>query len=308
MTVVPAIPLTTETLAALAGEAPNQTPTVGASPGETLTGGLPAQSKVPSKRKGRVAATPINAWTKPSDLLPFRPFEKSPRGEQWAVSDQGKQWISQRIPSFSNMEPPGGLPTDEVTNRVMTHRQWWTSELSKMYMANWPNFDSEEVLGTQYTPKQKVLHDERVISFIEYALRRQRQGPSVKESASDLLSLLVNRVRKPVPYNLWAQHDDAVDTDARELAQQEARWEDTNNHISVLMEKRKLLFEQLPQEKQAYWITQAAEAKAPALTPEEFIAAIPKVYGMMGDSYRDQIDFHGLVICGGKSPNGEISS
>ncbi|KIJ30818.1 hypothetical protein M422DRAFT_53614 [Sphaerobolus stellatus SS14] len=270
----------------------------------TPTGAASVEVKASSK-KSHAQAAPINAWTKPSDLLAFRPFEKSPRGEQWAVSDDGKQWISQRMTSFSNMEPPGGLPVDEVTKRVMTHRQWWMSELTKMYMANWPDFNVQEVLGTAYTTKQKALHDERIISFIEYALRRQQPASSSKDAASDVLSLLVNRVRKPVAYNVWAQHDETVDTKAKELAVKEPRWEDSANHLSVQMEKRKLLFERLPADEQEHWNKMAAETKAPTLSQEDCIAAIPKVYGMMGDSVRNHIDFHCLVLCGGKSPKGD---
>ncbi|KIJ38800.1 hypothetical protein M422DRAFT_258433 [Sphaerobolus stellatus SS14] len=123
----------------------------------------------PSKRSKRgKAETSANEWTKPSDKLNHRPFEKISRGEQWAVHEQGKFWISQRLPSFMNMDhPPGGLPYDEATNRQLTHRQWWTRELGKAYMENWPDFELQEVLGVNYTPAQKALHDEVVRATLE---------------------------------------------------------------------------------------------------------------------------------------------
>ncbi|KIJ24090.1 hypothetical protein M422DRAFT_275211 [Sphaerobolus stellatus SS14] len=251
-------------------------------------------------------------WKKASDKLSYRPFQKTARGEQWAVSDGGKYWITQRLSSFRNMQSPGGLPKDEATNRLMTHRQWWVSQLCEAYMANWPDFDLEEVLGSGYTPAQKKLHDEaskpgfcvRVSKFIEGALRRQ-YSVSAKESPTDILGLLINRARKPVPYNVWVQNNPKGDAKARDLAQKDPRWEKKGNHLHTLMEMRKMLFEKLPAAEQDVWEKQAQDAKVVNLTPEDCIASIPKVYGTVGDSYRGKVNFNCLVLCGGKGPNDE---
>ncbi|KIJ47560.1 hypothetical protein M422DRAFT_248549 [Sphaerobolus stellatus SS14] len=272
---------------------------------ELPTGGFTNQDGMAAAAAGEVYRDIINEWTKATDLFPFRPYAKHSRGDQWAVSDQGKQWITSGMPSYRNMEPPRGLPIDETTGRVKTHRQWWIDELSDMFKKNWPDFDSKEVLGKEYTAKQKELHENRVVSFIEYALRKQREATSSTQDSSDVLYLLINRIRKPVPYNVWAASEDQVDVNAKNLAQTDKRWDDPDMRLSVLMEKRKLLFSLLPLDQQEYWMKQASEVKTAKLTSEDIIAAIPKVYGMMGDSIRSHMNFHCLVLCGGKSPTGE---
>ncbi|KIJ30796.1 hypothetical protein M422DRAFT_53602 [Sphaerobolus stellatus SS14] len=259
--------------------------------------------KLPRKRKGKQVTPSVNDWTKPTDKLSFRPFLKISRGDEWAITDEGKHWITQRLSSFSNMRPPGGILWDEAKNRECTHRQWWIKELAKAYITNWPDFDLMEVLGADYTEESKQLHNERVPKFIEYALRRQYGAG--KDDPTDIISLIVNRTRKPVAYNVWAQSNDDVDTKAKRLGKLDARWANPKKRLSTLMEMRKQLFEALPAEEQAVWEVKAAESKAGNISPEECVELIPKIYGMIGDSMRAQIQFNCVVLCGGKMSDGQ---
>ncbi|KIJ53284.1 hypothetical protein M422DRAFT_775882 [Sphaerobolus stellatus SS14] len=228
------------------------------------------------KGKARVENNDINSWTKPTDLLPFRPFEKIMRGNQWAVSEQGKHWISKRIPSYREMKPPAGMPIDETTN----------------------HFDEEEVLGADPTPAMRELHKERVVKFIDYAV--VRQNSAAKESPSDILSLLINRARKPIAYNHWAENIPGVDDKARALASMDPKWVDPREHLHLLMEARKTLFSKLPEEEQAEWDKSAEESKNKPITPEDCILLIPKIYGMVGDAIRKLVNFNCVILCGGK--------
>ncbi|KIJ32611.1 hypothetical protein M422DRAFT_52768 [Sphaerobolus stellatus SS14] len=260
---------------------------------------------ISAKGKEIQARTPLTKdWTKPGDKLPFRPFQKTTRSAQWAVSDEGKRWITQRLANYANMKPPGGLlPKSESTNRHLTHCQWWTRELARAYLANWPDFNVEETLGTEYSPSDRSLHDERVPKFIEYALRQQNSV--AKESPADIISMLIQRARKPAAFNFWAQQNEEVDVKAKVMAQRDPRWQNRHERLHTLMEMRKKLFEELDPDEQEEWHEKATASKALNLTPEDCIALIPKIYGMMGDALREHIDFNCLVLCGGKSIDGE---
>ncbi|KIJ24557.1 hypothetical protein M422DRAFT_274624 [Sphaerobolus stellatus SS14] len=258
----------------------------------------PVAAPKPPKKKGRVKITEPDRWTKPTDKLPFRPFEKINRGGQWAVSEEGKHWISQRIPSYSKMRPPAGLPKIEGSHRYQTQRQWWSKKLVKDYMENWPEFNAVEVLGLDPTLEEAKLQSDRVIKFIDYAVLRQHAAK--KESPSDILSLLINRVRKPIAYNHWAQQVAEVDTDARKIAEKDVKWKDLHERLHLLMEARKKLFLELNEEEQQLWEKSAQDSKNNPISAEDCISLIPKIYGLIGDSIRKLVHFNCIVLCGGK--------
>ncbi|KIJ48913.1 hypothetical protein M422DRAFT_45241 [Sphaerobolus stellatus SS14] len=236
-------------------------------------------------------------WTKLSDKLPFRPYTRINRSGQWAVSDEGKLWISQWIPSYRTLQPPGSLPKDEATDRHMTHRKWWTTELVEAYKANWPDFEVREVVGDAPTPAQQKLHDE----FIDYALRHQYDAE--KTTPADIISLIVQRIQKLVAYNFWAQSNPDVDVEAMKLAMKDERWANQVDHLHVSMEMRKKLFLQLPPLEQAHWEKQAEVSKKVDLTEQDCIALVPKIFGMICDALRKYFNFNCLVLCGGKGVN-----
>ncbi|KIJ43771.1 hypothetical protein M422DRAFT_253023 [Sphaerobolus stellatus SS14] len=257
----------------------------------------------PTKIKGRKVAGKPNEWIKPSDLLPFRPYTLTNRDDQWAVSDEGKIWISQRIPSYRQMQPPGGLPIDTTTERQMTHRQWWTHELDTDFKKNWPDFDVTEVLGSTYSPAQLKKHEERVYKFIDNALRRQYAASS--QSPADIFTLLIQRDRKPVAYNLWASETPEGDDAAKKMAQKEPGWAIVTDHLKIQMEMRKKLFEQLSEEEQTEWQKKANNSKNVPISEEDCIAAIPKIFGMVCDSIRKYTPFNCIILCGGKQVDGQ---
>ncbi|KIJ41628.1 hypothetical protein M422DRAFT_68176 [Sphaerobolus stellatus SS14] len=288
------------TMGALAN--PARTPDVNAS-GVANASVQVVPTQAPAKKNSKPIIGQGSKWTKPSDHLGFRPYTHTNRDDQWAVSDEGKVWISQRIPSFRQMQPPGGLPKDSTTERTMTHRQWWTRELDKSYKDNWPDFDLTEVLGENYHADQVKKHAERVQKFIDNALRRQYAANA--QPATDILSILIQRSRKPVAYNVWAKENPEEDTKAANMAKEEADWENPDEHLRLLMEMRKRLFDTLDPLEQEVWQKKAEAAETVALTQEDVILAIPKLFGMVCDSIRKYTQFNCLVLCGGKEDDGK---
>ena len=84
-----------------------------------------------------------------TDKLTFRPFVQLPnRGPStWAVSDQGKRWIIERIPVYDDVRGPRGVKEAEAATSKRKKQKDWKKRLASDYMDNWPDFDWKEVVG-----------------------------------------------------------------------------------------------------------------------------------------------------------------
>lgn len=82
-----------------------------------------------------------------SDKVPWRPFVKHSRSGQWALHELGKKWILERLDGYANIKAPEGVGKKEGTKRLIKHQKDWKEALEKEYMALWPGFNFEEVIG-----------------------------------------------------------------------------------------------------------------------------------------------------------------
>ena len=81
--------------------------------------------------------------------MPFRPFVQLPkRGPStWAISDQGKRWIIDNMKVYRDIRGPQGVDEAESSSSKKKKKLDWKQHLASAYIANWPQFDWEEVVG-----------------------------------------------------------------------------------------------------------------------------------------------------------------
>ena len=79
--------------------------------------------------------------------LPFPPFVKTNRGNDWALSDGGKQWIIDRIDQYQSIQGQRGVSASESQNRQKLKRGEWKKMLCDAYIGQWPDFDWHQVVG-----------------------------------------------------------------------------------------------------------------------------------------------------------------
>jgi hypothetical protein len=90
-----------------------------------------------------------------TDQVDFRPFWKTTRGDEWAVSKPGKAWILERINEYEKLKGPFGVDEVEGQKRLKEKQKDWIASLASQFMKLWPNFDWREVLGNDKSEEEK---------------------------------------------------------------------------------------------------------------------------------------------------------
>jgi hypothetical protein len=134
-----------------------------------------------------------------TDLLDFRPFVKTGRGKEWALSKEGKNWIIDRICQYEQIKGPLGVDGFENKRRLKKHQKAWIIQLAADYIANWPDFEWREVIGKRSS--QKALRKAKKVSDVDTETMRKRLNyvsltRDQRHSSATIFQISANVVQK----------------------------------------------------------------------------------------------------------------
>ena len=80
----------------------------------------------------------------------------------WALSDEGKRWVIERIKVYEDIGGARGVSEAESSSGKKKKQKDWKKRLATDYMANWPEFDWKEVVGEN--PSKSTLDTAKNVS------------------------------------------------------------------------------------------------------------------------------------------------